>query len=434
MKSVGLSSNARIPELMDLVKSLSTCMDPLELLDRFVATMRRAYGSRCFLQLCTRGLGVGQYRVHRLHFPDGRELSGLGLSWNSGNSPVYRTGVLSRFVAAGEPGAYNDLDLREDPVLGSHLALYHSAAAVPIIDNALGVNWAVVFDVRPDAFGEEDLEELILRANLVGAMVNNLDTARKLIGANLQIQEEIEQIARIQQALLPDRIPEIPGLRIEASYKTFDRAGGDLYDIARLGSDAGGPDRRWAFLIGDVSGHGPAAAVVMAMVHAIMHAYPSRPSGPGEVLRHANQHLCAKRIENCFVTAFLAFYDPVTRELTYARAGHDPPIVKRFPHCGPPTRLDAVGEAPLGVLPDIDYAEAKLVLEPGQTLILYTDGITEAGRGAGGMLGIDGIEESLIHCSGEADCAIEHITRAILSRQGEQRPADDQTIVAIQVV
>lgn len=437
MKSLDISANSRIPVLMELVNSMSTCMEPLDLIEKFVGTMRRAYGVRCYLQLSTRGLGLGQYRIHRLLAPNARELSDWPLGWRPGDDPVHRTGILSLLVAAGSPGVYHNLDLRNDPVLGENLAAYHSAAAVPLFENDLGINWVVLFDSQADAFDEDDLEDLILRANLVGALVNNLDTARKLIGASLHIQAEIDQIARIQQALLPDRIPEVPGLKIAASYQTFDRAGGDIYDIARLGNidqDPGISDNRWGLLIGDVSGHGPAATVVMAMLHAIIRAYPIRPTGPAEVLRHANRHLCAKRIEHSFVTVFLAFYDPATRQLTYARAGHEPPILKEFPHVGSPLRLNAVGELPLGVLPDVDYREAVVALHPGQTLILYTDGIIEAGRSTGGMFGIEGIENSLIECTGAPDCAIEHITKSLMRYQAGHSAADDQTIVAIQVV
>jgi sigma-B regulation protein RsbU (phosphoserine phosphatase) len=196
----------------------------------------------------------------------------------------------------------------------------------------------------------------------------------------------------------------------------------------------GEPDPRWGLLIGDVSGHGPAAAVVMAMFHSIFHAYPVRPKGPAEVLQHVNRHLCAKRIEQSFVTAFLAFYDPNTRELVYARAGHEPPLLKGFPHRGQPTRLDAVGELPLGIMHDVLYKEARITLQPGQTLILYTDGITDAGHHSGHTFGIEGIENALIDCTGAADCAIQHITEALAAHQANDRPDDDQTILAVQVL
>ncbi|HEX2972608.1 MAG TPA: PP2C family protein-serine/threonine phosphatase [Tepidisphaeraceae bacterium] len=465
MKLVDLSRNRRIPLLMELVNSMRRLGDPKELLEQIISTMRRAYRSRCFLQLSTVGLGTGHYRIIRMVTSSVASNNGpenlaapmavppqveaakadLSVPTDGGlypseitSRPIYHGGILGQIVSTGTPNIWHELELGDDPVLGDQLSRYHAAVAAPLFDNELGVNWVVAFAPEPTAFDAHDLEELILRSNLVGSMLGNLATARQLIHANLQIQGELDQIARIQQALLPEEVPEVPGLKIAASYRTFDRAGGDIYDVCRVGSRMqewqGGPDPRWTLLIGDVSGHGPAAAVVMAMFHAIFHTYPTRPQGPAEVLQHVNRHLCAKRIEQSFVTAFLAFYDPGTRELVYARAGHEPPLLKNFPHRDKPIHLDAVGELPLGIMHDVVYKEARITLQPGQTLILYTDGITDAGHRSGRTFGIDGIENSLIACTGAPDCAIRHIAEALLAHQGQERPDDDQTILAVQVL
>jgi len=96
--------------------------------------------------------------------------------------------------------------------------------------------------------------------------------------------------------------------------------------------------------------------------------------------------------------------------------------------------LDAVGEVPLGIVEDVRYSESSVTLHPGQTLILYTDGITEAKRPGGEMFGVEGIERSLIHCSGAPECAISHISDALKGHQMEVRPNDDQTVVVMQVM
>jgi sigma-B regulation protein RsbU (phosphoserine phosphatase) len=437
MTWLDIYQNPRIPMIMELVSSMNRVAEPEDLLERFINTMRQAYGSRCYIQLSTRGLGVNRYRITRVLTHGDQDLIDRSALWHPEDHPIHQGGFLGEVVSMAGPSLVHNLELGGDPVLGEQLAPYRSAMACPLFENEI-VNWVVLLDPGPQAFDAQDLEEMILRSNLVAAMVANLETARKLVSASLRIQREMEQIARIQEALLPEELPKIAGLRLAASYRTFDSAGGDLYDIWRLGESAqqwtGEPDERWALLIGDVSGHGPAAAVVMAMVHAILHTYPVRPVGPAEVLRHVNRHLCAKRIEQSFVTAFLAFYDPRTRELAYARAGHEPPVLRQFPDGGEPVRLDGVGELPLGIMAEVEYSEARVTLKAGQTLILYTDGITEAGRRGGEMFGIEGIERALVACTGAPDCAIRHIVEALERHQGEQRPSDDQTLVAVQVV
>jgi serine phosphatase RsbU (regulator of sigma subunit) len=256
-----------------------------------------------------------------------------------------------------------------------------------------------------------------------------------LRNANERIRLEMNRIAQIQRALLPGSLPVIPGTDIAVSYETFDEAGGDLYDLYPLSQAHGGSpdDQRWAVLIGDVSGHGPSAAVMMAMLHTILRTYPGVPDEPAQLLHYANHHLYQRQIEHSFVTAFLGIYDPTTHELVYARAGHNPPLVK-----GPGTHsdlrvLDENGGVPLGVLDEADYGHAVTRLEPSETLVLYTDGITEA-RGPGNrMFGVEGIESSLVDCSGEPSCVIEKVNFDLKLFQWGVRPQDDQTLLALQV-
>lgn len=436
MHTLDLSANPRIPQLVELMHAITSYSEPGALLDRFIGTMRSIYGRRAFIQLSTRGLPPGQYRILRLKtFEDAEPIEFDGLPRLT-DHPVHSDGILSAITANG-PTILHHLDLSDDPVLAGQLSGCHSLMASPIYNNDLGLDWAILLAPEPDAFCEEHLEEMVIRSNLVGSMLSSMIVQRRLQEANARIHREIETIGHIQRALLPEELPEIPGIRIAASYRTFDRAGGDIYDVARVGDGIchcpEAADERFAILIGDVSGHGPAAAVVMAMAHAILHAYPRRPAGPAEVLAHCNRHLCAKRIDHSFLTAFLGFYNPNTRELVYARAGHNPPLLKDFPHKGDPLHLDAVGDLPLGILPDAAYHETSITLKPGQTLILYTDGIVEAHRPGGEIFGIEGIEQSLIACTGAPDCAIHHINNALAVHQKETRPDDDQTIVVMQV-
>jgi sigma-B regulation protein RsbU (phosphoserine phosphatase) len=176
---------------------------------------------------------------------------------------------------------------------------------------------------------------------------------------------------------------------------------------------------------------------VCAIVHSILHAYPQEPSGPAELLGHVNRQLCEKQIEASFVTAFLAFYQPATRELVYARAGHNPPLLvsdlcdggRRALRC-----LDVAKGLPLGIDADAKFDEARLTLEPGQMVILYTDGVTEAKNAAGEQLEVDGVIRALAACGGGADAAVRRLTGAVQAHLGEERAGDDRTIVVLEVL
>lgn len=427
MKRLDLSTNIRLPILSEILTGLSLITDPQGMIDHFTEGMRRAYGARTTVMLSTRGLPAGQFRIMGIMENEQTDSAQAMNFWDSRHLQTHNGGLISQLITDG-PNIAQYIDLSNDPVLGDRLASYHSAVAAPVYDARTALDWLIILDHNPDAFSPQELEEVVLRTNLLSAAVVNLHLAGELERARARIDREMQQIARIQRTLLPDRPPEVAGVNIAAHYETFDVAGGDLYDFLPLA------DGRIAMLVADVSGHGPAAAVVMAIFHAILHAYPYEPRGPGECLRHVNRHLCAKQVENSFVTAFLAFYDPKTRKLTYARAGHNPPLVKQFPHEGDPVQLKGVGGIPLGIDADVTYEDADIILKPMQTLILYTDGITEAAREGGEMFGVEGIERSLVHCSGKPDCAISHITEALKSHQKDWRPQDDQTLVVMQVL
>jgi sigma-B regulation protein RsbU (phosphoserine phosphatase) len=440
MTCIDTSRNPRIPILMEMVGALSRARTPREVLRDFSRGLAQLQDLGGYVSLSVRGLEPGAYRITRMITEEGSiEAVERTDTWSNPQSiPVHRGGFFGHIIRQAYPEVIHHLDLRDDPVVGDALAGFGSLMAIPLFDDGEPLNWAITLRREPEAFTVEELEDTILRSNLVGSTVRNVLTAQRLREANDEVRHEVEQIARIQKALLPQELPDIDGVAIGASYETFDRAGGDYYDFIHLPCrcDEGNPTRDcWGVVIADASGHGPAAAVVMAMLHAILEAYPTQPTGPAEVLEHANRHLFSKRIEHSFVTAFMGIYEPATRRFTYARAGHNPPVhMHRAKDGWRMDRLEAVGGIPLGVMDDVRYDEETIELAKGQTLVLYTDGITESFAPDGSMFGVEGIERSLTDCSGEPDCVIGHVTGALLEHEGGRRPSDDQTIVVMRMV
>ena len=446
MVCVDTSGNPRIPILMEMVAALSRATGPNEVLRGFAEGFLRLYGPRGYVSLSTRGLAPGEYKITRLLTGDFVNEMTRTDPWKQWSQlPVHRGGFFGQIIRTAYPQIVNHLDIRNDPVVGDALTEYGSLLAIPLFDEGEPLNWAISLRQEPEGYTVEELEESILRSNLGGWAVKNAVITRQLREAHAEIRREVDQIAKIQRALLPASIPDIPGLDIDVNYEMFDQAGGDMYALRPLrplkagvliGEGCCDPQGPWAILVGDVSGHGPAAAVVMAMMQSIIEAYPREPEGPAEVLEHANRHLCSKRIESRFVTAFLAIYDPVSRRFTYARAGHNPPVLMKPATAGSGwtmDRLDANGNIPLGITGDVTYDETTITLESGQTLVLYTDGITESMSPEGGMFGVEGIEASLTECTGYPQCAIGHITTTLKEHEAGIRPSDDQTIVVMRV-
>lgn len=235
-------------------------------------------------------------------------------------------------------------------------------------------------------------------------------------------------VAEIQAALLPPAPPRIATLDLAVHYQAVQQAGGDYYDFFRL------PDGRWGILIADVSGHGTQAAVLMAITHAIAHLYPGPDASPGAMLEFLNRHLADRytRSGGTFVTAFYAIYDPVTRELSYARAGHPPPRLKNCDD-GRLLVLEGASGLPLGILPDRRYRDRRVGLRPCDQLILFTDGITEAANPAGERFGCARLDRLLRPCHRDADALLGRVLGALDRFTDGQPMQDDRTLVVAKI-
>jgi serine phosphatase RsbU (regulator of sigma subunit) len=183
----------------------------------------------------------------------------------------------------------------------------------------------------------------------------------------------------IQHALLPNDVPALVGWKISPYYQPAREVGGDFYDFVPLA------DGRVSLVIGDVSGKGVPAAVLMSSTQSVLRALAQRgdPS-PSRVLSEANEVLCTYIPPNMFVTCFYAILDPESASLRYANAGHDLPYLLRT--SGEAEELRSRG-MPLGLMPGMGYEEKETMLEAGESALLYTDGIVEAHNPKGEMFG-----------------------------------------------
>jgi sigma-B regulation protein RsbU (phosphoserine phosphatase) len=187
--------------------------------------------------------------------------------------------------------------------------------------------------------------------------------------------------------------------------------------------------------IGDVSGHGTPAAVLMAITHAIAHAQPGTHTPPSALLEYLNNQLVrAYTHDGTFVTAFYAVLEPSTRALRYSIAGHNPPRLARQHEV---LSLDEIGAMPLGTLDGQVYDEAVITLAPGDLLLLYTDGIVEAAAPStsadgGAQFGTNRLDQLLVDCGdSSADECIKRIQREVAAFCDNTPPTDDQTLIAI---
>lgn len=261
-----------------------------------------------------------------------------------------------------------------------------------------------------------------------GAQIENALLLQETL-AQARIQTEMELAERVQRRLLPQKLPREPGLDLAARSQPALQVGGDFYDFIC------GVGRPFTFAVGDVSGKGMSAALVMSMMHTAIRGMGSRSPqpAPATIAAQANEQLYDDLTEvGAFVTMFVGQYDGATRLLNFANAGHSPVIY--CPKGGPARLLEADGPA-IGVLPVNLCEDYSLPLQPGDLLIAATDGFSEAENAAQEMFGYERLlrlAESI--AAMRAPEILDALFAAVEEFSGGHPQDDDQTVVVLKGV
>ena len=195
------------------------------------------------------------------------------------------------------------------------------------------------------------------------------------------LQNELDVASKIQQSILPTVFPSDDDFEVFGSMEAARNVGGDFFDILLLEYE------RIGLAIADVSDKGVPAALFMMSTRTLLKGTAIGGNEPGEVMGDVNEQLCAENDAEMFVTVLYAVYDPRTNELTYCNGGHDSPLIIHTD--GSSTLLPLTRGIALGVMPGLTYKQETVKLEPGETVILYTDGVTEAMNTRGEQFGLD---------------------------------------------
>ena len=413
----------RLRVIVEMMREMSQQTDPQAMVQAYSARVREILAAAdAFMSLSRRDLERPQYRITR-----STQWKDRINPWKQKELlPLLQGGLLAELIYGDEPVIIDDLQVSPDDPAQEYLQGYRSLIAIPNFDRGVALNMIVRLARQPNAFDPEQLPEQVWMSNLFGRATHNLVLSDELRRANEQVNRELRVVADIQRSLLPAELPRIPTLDLAAHYQTSRQAGGDYYDFFEL------PDGRWGILIADVSGHGTPAAVLMAVTHSIAHSFSGPLAPPAHLLEFLNHHLAARYCgSGNFVTAFYGIYDPATRTLEYSRAGHCPPRIKR---CGGDViPLDRAAQLPLGVDPDERYEQACETLQPGDSLIFYTDGITEARGRNDDMFGIARLDKVLADCHNGADELVRSTLRFLDEFTQGQPADDDRTLIAATV-
>jgi sigma-B regulation protein RsbU (phosphoserine phosphatase) len=415
---------AQLAYIVAMMREMSLHTDPQEMRIAYSRRMRGLLPVDGTLSLSRRDLSYPLVRVTR----SSRWKDDINPWKQKERLPLLEGGILADLIHRNEVGLFNDFTPDRDDPAFEYLEGHRSLAVIPMFDRGEALNMVILMRDEPNGFDPEQFPQLVWTSNLYGRVTHNLVLAEELREAYERVDEELRVVANIQRSLLPARVPCIPTLGVAAYYQTSRQAGGDYYDFFPL------PDGRWGLLIADVSGHGTPAAVVMAVTHALAHTYAGGRDRPSGLLEHLNRELYRLHTSKneSFVTAFYAIYDPESRQFTYSSAGHNPPRLKRCAD-GSLASLDASRGLPLGITPEETYGDATHQLVPGDELVLYTDGITEAQDPAGRMFGLARLDKVLENCAVGAPDLLRLVLDELDTFTGTQAPHDDRTLLVLKV-
>ena len=358
--SHGLTTIDKLRMLLDITSKISRSLDLQEVLNLVMDTLDSLipYDAAGIFVLQCIGDEPCTFKAEAVRGYDIDELSELHLKLGEG--------FIGSVAVSGKPIISHDV--REDPVYVNARDRTRSEMVAPIISNDEVIG---VFDLESDelnAYSDDDLQVLTLLASQVAIIIEKVMLHEQLIEKK-RLQGQLEVARQVQLELLPASDPELEGFDISAYNFPTEEVSGDYYDWVRIYDDQIG------LVIADVAGKGIPAALLMVFLRASLRAATHIGYATHISMAKVNFLLWESIERNQFITAFYGILDASNRTLHYSNAGHNPPVL--IDAQGVPRFLEW-GEQPLGMFRDTRYHEHYHTFRPGEILVLYTDGVTEA--------------------------------------------------------
>lgn len=350
--------------------------------------------------------------------------SRVGVAAPDGNVEISRS-IIEQVLQRGD--AVLTSDAQQDPLFRERQSIVlggvRSVMAVPLaLEGRVSGMIYVDSPFHTNRFTERDLKLLTLIAGVAAIRIENVRL--------LEVQQEQKRLANelalaseIQLRLHPASPPQLASYElIGVSFPCYE-VGGDYYDFIEK------PDGRHVIALGDVSGKGTGAALLMSSIHAAVRAHTRTRLSASEIVSEINQYIYDNTPSNRFITLFYSELDPRTHQLTYINAGHNAPLLVRA--SGDVTRLD-IGGFPVGITPFGDYREGWVELEPGDVLLIYSDGASESLDEQGEEFGEARlIEVAQKHRGRTAAGLRDRIDEALAKFVGKAKSVDDLTLVIL---
>jgi sigma-B regulation protein RsbU (phosphoserine phosphatase) len=436
LKELVARLNREQNKIQDLLSSLGFALRSfnnlnqfLELIPLMATRVTDADGSALFLYKPN-----GQIRLEQLHWQDSQQRRNIRKALETASSQI--TLLPNSAPLTATTGILDDEMHR---YLGPDVQIFGTAILVKHTERG----WLYVLSRDPEYSWTETRQKLVrLVADQTAVAIENDELAVELRKKE-RLDQELEIGAEIQRRLLPRQCPNIPGAVLAARCKPANRVGGDYYDFIPTNNNqlklnnSSAEDARWALVIGDVMGKGVPAGLIMTMLRGMLRGEVLHGNSAAGILQNLNRVMYAD-LENShrFVTMFYSEYNPRTRVLAYSNAAHNPPL---WWHAATKTvsRLDTLGML-IGLDANSQYEDGEVQLEPGDTVIYYTDGLTDAAAASGDRFDEDNFVTSFNaacrYCNGPQEI-VDYLFDKVEEFIGpDKQNTDDMTLVILQIL
>ena len=342
--------------------------------------------------------------------------------------------VLNRVLDAGQAILCKDLSEEFPDSASVSDSKIRSLMCVPLFDTERKSIGIVQIDTRDGRgrFEQDDLDLLAAVANQISVAVQNAQLHKALVKQR-EMEHELQFARQVTQSLLPERPAAVPGYDFWAYYEPARHVGGDYYGIMPIADDGSHhqPDAtRWAIAVGDVVGKGMPAALLTAKLSAEVRMFLRGNPTPVRVVELLNHQFEDGGVLDLYITFLLVILDVNDHRLSVVNAGHPCPLIRRRDG-----RLEEFGRGvsglPLAIMPDYRYEMAETTLEPGETVILYTDGVTDAMNATGDRIGDTAVRQAIVNADPGASAVGEAVVKAVQRHVADRPQFDDITLVCL---
>ena len=406
----------QLSAISEVSRQVAAIINLNELFNRVVQLVQASFGYD-FVQILTVQDDTVVFRASTGFLNEARRIRGYTITKGHG--------IIGWVAANGEPLLANDVahEPRYEPDPEAVLRSTRSELAVPLKVETRVLGVLDVQSNRLNAFDKDDLFVLQTLADQIAVAIEEARLYQETL-ARQRLEQELALAAEIQSSLLPESPPVIPGWEVAAFWRPALEMAGDFYDFLTL------TEGRYGFVIADVSDKGIPAAIFMAVARSSIRASVLGRRPPAEALERANALLLKDTRTDMFVTLCYCILDPARGALVYVNAGHTPPLMYRYA-TGQAEYLMSRGIV-LGAIEPIHLEEQETEMGPGDVLVLYTDGVTEAINRAEEDFGEERLAEVVrqVHAQSPADI-INSIIAAVTAFAGDMQQFDDFALVVL---